>query len=219
MSSMEKTEFDSIAGSIFYGKVDENLVIPFPAFSEDQREMAFAMTDAIDKFAKDSIDGEKFDTNSEIPEDVLKGLAELGLFGLAVDENYGGLSLDYTLYARVFQQLAGYDGSTATVLGAHQSIGYRALVNEGSKEQKDKWLSDLASGKRLAAFCLTEPSSGSDAYSIKTKAVENEDGTFTINGQKLWITNGGKADFYTVFVKQIIKLMTVKLLRKLVVLL
>ena len=87
------------------------------------------------------------------------------------------------------------------MIGAHQSIGYRALINEGTEEQKNKWLPKLASGEWLASFCLTEPGSGSDAYSIKTKAVENSDGTFTLNGQKLWITNAGSAHFYTVFAK------------------
>jgi acyl-CoA dehydrogenase family protein 9 len=94
-----------------------------------------------------------------------------------------------------------YDASVATMVGAHQSIGYRALLNEGTEAQKQKWLPLLASGQVIAAFCLTEPGSGSDAYSIKTKAVDNKDGTYTINGQKLWITNGGLAGFYSVFCK------------------
>ena len=118
-----------------------------------------------------------------------------------MDEEYGGLGLDYSLYARVFSEIAGIDGSIATMLGAHQSIGYKALLNEGTQEQKKKWLPALASGQSLASFCLTEPGSGSDAYSIKTKAVDNGDGTYTINGQKLWITNAGSAEFYSVFCK------------------
>src|SRR5690606_39306601 len=91
--------------------------------------------------------------------------------------------------------------SDLTTLGAHQSIGYKALLNDGNEEQKKKWLPLLASGEVFAAFCLTEPGSGSDAYSIKTKAVKNNDDTYTINGQKLWITNAGLAGFYSVFAK------------------
>jgi acyl-CoA dehydrogenase family protein 9 len=163
--------------------------------------MAKEMCQAIDQFAKDNINGEKFDQEAHIPKEVIQGLAELGLCGLAVPEELGGLGLDYTLYSRVFAQVASYDGATATMLGAHQSIGYRALINEGNDEQKKKWLPRLASGEVLAAFCLTEPGSGSDAYSIKTKAVDNKDGTYTISGQKLWITNGGIAGFYSVFCK------------------
>jgi acyl-CoA dehydrogenase family protein 9 len=196
-----KQELESVVGGLFYGELDENSIFPFPRFNEEQVEMAKAMTDAIDKFAEANIDSEKFDDQAFIPEEVIQGLAELGLCGLAVPEEYGGMGLDYSLYSRVFGQIAAIDGSTATMLGAHQSIGYRALINEGTEEQKTKWLPRLASGEAIAAFCLTEPGSGSDAYSIKTKAVDNGDGTFTISGQKLWITNGGRAEFYSVFCK------------------
>lgn len=191
----------SIVANFFYGEIDESSVFPFPHFTEEQTEMAKEMTSAVSKFAEGQVDSEKFDETCEIPEEVIQGCAELGLMGLAVEEKFGGMELDYSLYARVFSEVAGIDGSLATMLGAHQSIGYRALINEGTEEQKNKWLPDLATGQKIAAFCLTEPGSGSDAYSIKTKAVKNEDGTFTITGQKLWITNGGRADFYTVFCK------------------
>ncbi len=191
----------SVVGSLFFGEVNHNLAFPYPNLSDSQVEMAKEMTAAVAAFAEDNIDGEKFDKESKIPDEVMKGLAELGLFGLAVPEELGGLGLDYTLYARVFSEVAGRDGSTATMLGAHQSIGYRALINEGTPDQKKKWLPRLASGEILASFCLTEPGSGSDAYSIKTKATENADGTYTLNGQKLWITNAGSAEFYTVFCK------------------
>jgi acyl-CoA dehydrogenase family protein 9 len=194
-------EIPSIVKHMFYGEVLEDEVFPFPNFSESQIEMAKAMVDAVDKFAQSSIDSAKFDKEAKIPKEVLDGLAGLGLCGLGVDEEYGGLGLDTTLYARVFSQVAGIDGAIATTLGAHQSIGYKALINEGNDEQKKFWLPKLASGEVFAAFCLTEPGSGSDAYSIKTKAIKNNDNTYTINGQKLWITNGGLAGFYSVFAK------------------
>lgn len=202
MSVNEKQkEIESIVKGMFYGEVHEEEVFPFPSLNEGQVEMAKAMVDAIDKFAKDNIDSQKFDHDSKIPQDVLDGLAALGLCGLAVGEEHGGLGLDTTLYARVFSQIASHDGAVATTLGAHQSIGFKALLNEGNEEQKKHWLPKLASGEIYAAFCLTEPGSGSDAYSIKTKATKNSDGTYTINGQKLWITNAGHAGFYTVFAK------------------
>ncbi|MCM2349112.1 MAG: acyl-CoA dehydrogenase family protein [Bacteriovoracaceae bacterium] len=202
MSANEnQKEIESIVKGMFYGEVHEEEVFPFPHFNENQIEMAKAMVDAIDKFAKDNIDSPKFDKDSKIPQDVLDGLAALGLCGLAVGEEHGGLGLDTTLYARVFSQIAGHDGAVATTLGAHQSIGFKALLNEGNEEQQKHWLPKLASGEVYAAFCLTEPGSGSDAYSIKTKATKNNDGTYTINGQKLWITNAGMAGFYSVFAK------------------
>lgn len=204
--SSEKTQaqtsgIESVVGGFFYGEVHEDIVFPYPSFSSEQTDFAKEMTQAVAKFGEDNIDGEKFDETAELPKEVIQGLAELGLCGLGVSEEMGGLGLDYSLYSRVFAEVASIDGSTATMLGAHQSIGYRALINEGTEEQKTKWLPKLASGEVIAAFCLTEPGSGSDAYSIKTKAVKNADGSFTLTGQKLWITNAGTANFYTVFAK------------------
>lgn len=202
MSSQEnQKEIPSLVSSLFYGEIPEAEIFPYPRFSSEQMEMAKAMVDAVEKYAQDNIDAAAIDRDAAIPEEVLKGLAELGLFGMGVSEDFGGLGLDTTLYARVFAAVASVDASITTTLGAHQSIGYKALVNEGNDEQKAKWLPKLASGEVMAAFCLTEPGSGSDAYSIKTKAVKGADGNYILNGQKLWITNGGRAGFYSVFAK------------------
>ncbi len=201
MASDHNKEIISIVKDMFFGSIHENDVFPFPHLNEQQVAMAKEMVDAVDRFARENINSEKLDREAKIPAEVLAGLAGLGLCGLGVKEEYGGLGLDYTLYARVFSEIAGLDGAIATTLGAHQSIGYKALVNEGNEEQKKKWLPRLASGEVIAAFCLTEPGSGSDAYSIKTKATKNADGSYTITGQKLWITNGGLAGFYSVFAK------------------
>lgn len=198
----EKTpQIPSIIKGLFFGQINEDYIFPYPDLSEEQKTFAKEMIDAVNKFALDNIDTSKFDEMEKVPDEVWQGLAELGLCGLGVAQDFGGLELDVTLYARVFSEIAGIDASIATMLGAHQSIGFKALLNEGNAQQKEKWLPLLASGEKIAAFCLTEPSSGSDAYSIKTKAVKNRDDTYTINGQKLWITNGGRADFYTVFCK------------------
>lgn len=201
IQSSSKPELQSLAQDLFFGLVHEDEIFPYPHPTPEQVETGNAMVDAVKKFAQDSFESAKYDHEGKIPEQILKGLGELGLFGLAVEEQFGGLNLDYGLYARVFSEIAGLDGSIATTLGAHQSIGFKALLNEGNDEQKKKWLPKLATGEAVAAFCLTEPGSGSDAYSIKTKATKNSDGTYTINGQKLWITNAGLAEFYSVFCK------------------
>ncbi|MBL6989337.1 MAG: acyl-CoA dehydrogenase family protein [Bacteriovoracaceae bacterium] len=193
--------FESVVGNFFYGRIDEEAVFPYPKLNEEQKEMAKDMVNAVSKYCTEAIDSEKLDQDGEITKEMVAQLAEMGLCGLAVKEEFGGMELDYTLYARVMGEMGYFDASIATMLGAHQSIGYRALINVGTKEQKEKWLPRLATGEALAAFCLTEPGAGSDAYSIKTKAVKNDDGTYTINGQKLWITNAGMAEFYTVFCK------------------
>ncbi len=200
MSEENGQTIPSVVETMFFGEINEQDIFPFPAFTAEQKSFGKELVDAVSKFGE-SIDSEKQDKEGTIPEEILQGLAELGLCGMAVPEEFGGLELDYSLYARVFQEIAGIDGSVAVTLGAHQSIGFKALLNEGNEEQRKKWLPKLASGETFAAFCLTEPGSGSDAYSIKTKAVDNGDETYTITGQKLWITNGGMAGFYSVFAK------------------
>jgi alkylation response protein AidB-like acyl-CoA dehydrogenase len=105
-----------------------------------------------------------------------------------------------TAYSRVIQELGRFDGSTAVTVGAHSSIGMRGLLLFGTEEQRARYLPRLASGELVAAFCLTEPGAGSDAAGIKTTAVRDGD-SWILNGEKIWITNGGIADFFTVFAK------------------
>jgi acyl-CoA dehydrogenase family protein 9 len=107
MSHDSSKEIPSIVKHMFYGEVMEEEVFPFPHLSESQVEMAKAMIDAVDKYAQANIDSAKFDKDAKIPKEVLDGLAGLGLCGLGVDEEYGGLGLDTTLYARVFSEVAG----------------------------------------------------------------------------------------------------------------
>ena len=191
----------SPVSGFFHGRTGEEAVFPFPGFSGEQRETATEMLGAVDRFAADALDSAAFDQAGRFPTEYLEGMRELGLYGLAAPEEHGGMGLDTAVCARISQQISGLDASTATFLAGHQSIGYKPLLLRGTEEQKARWLPDLTSGKRIAAFCLTEPSSGSDAHSIKTHAARNADGTWTITGQKLWITNGGVADFYSIFCK------------------
>ena len=132
---------------------------------------------------------------------ILEKAGELGLLGMSVPEDLGGLGVDFKTSLLATERLAlGFSFSVA--YGAHTGIGTLPLLYYGTEEQKKKYIPKLATGEWKAAYCLTEPGSGSDANSGKTKAVLSEDGKqYILNGQKMWITNGGFADFFTVFAK------------------
>jgi alkylation response protein AidB-like acyl-CoA dehydrogenase len=191
----------SFMRSLCAGEIEEGVLFPFPEFSDDEKEILAPVVDSVDSLLENR--GEDFrawDVAGELPEDFLQELREFGLFGLVVPEDEGGLGFGNMAYSRTIQQVARHDASVAVTIGAHSSIGMRGLKLYGSDEQKKKYYSALASGEMIAAFCLTEPEAGSDAASIKTHAVEKED-HFLLNGAKLWVTNGGIADFYTIFAK------------------
>ncbi|MGE0616816.1 MAG: acyl-CoA dehydrogenase family protein [Bacteriovoracia bacterium] len=188
--------------SMFFGQIREDLVFPYPRVATETSETVSMILDSVNKFAAERVRSREWDEKGEMPREMLSHLAELGLMGLAVPEAMGGLGLPQSAYARVMQEMAGIDGSVAVTMGAHQSIGYKALLLFGNDEQKKRFLPRLASGELVACYCLTEPGSGSDAASIKTRAVPSADGKYyTITGNKLWITNGGIANFMTVFAK------------------
>ena len=132
---------------------------------------------------------------------VLRKAASLGLESILTPERYGGMEMDMTSSMVVAEQIAG-DGSFAGWHGAHAGIGTLPLLLFGTEEQKQKYLPKLSSCEFVGAYCLTEPQTGSDAMAIKTRADLSADGShYVLNGQKMWITNGGKADFFTVFAK------------------
>ncbi len=120
---------------------------------------------------------------------------------MIIPEEFGGLALSDAAYARVLAQTSSHDSSVSLTVGAHSSIGMKGLLLFGSDEQKARYLPKLATGEMIAAFCLTESGAGSDAASIRTSAKANGDGSWTLDGEKIWITNGGIADLYTVFAR------------------
>ena len=141
-----------------------------------------------------------WDRAGEMPRQFVEELVEAGLFGLVVPEEHGGMGFGSTAYSRCLQEIARHDGSVAVTVGAHSSIGMRGLLLFGTDEQRARFLPRLATGELIAAFCLTEASAGSDAAALRTTAVRDGD-DWVLNGEKIWITNGGFADFFTVFAK------------------
>ncbi|MBC7692450.1 MAG: acyl-CoA dehydrogenase family protein [Methylotenera sp.] len=193
---------NSFMKSLFFGQIQEELIFPYPEVPAETNETVRMVLDSVDRFAREHVKSAEWDEKGEMPREIVSLMAEMGMMGMAVPEEFGGLGLPQSGYARIMQEVAGIDGSLGVTLGAHQSIGYKALLLFGTDEQKKRFLPRLASGEMIACYCLTEPSSGSDAASIKTTATLSGDGThYVLNGNKLWITNGGIASFMTVFAK------------------
>jgi acyl-CoA dehydrogenase family member 9 len=192
----------SVAKSLLFGDILEENLFPYPHIRERDREMLRDMVDSIDRFLEDKReDFAKWDREGHQPEEFVQALRELGLFGLIIPEEHGGLELSNAAYARVLEQTSSHDSSTSLTIGAHSSIGMKGILLYGNEEQKARYLPRLASGEMIAAFCLTESGAGSDAASIRTAAKKNADGSWTLNGEKIWITNGGIAQLYTVFAR------------------
>jgi len=192
----------SVAKNLMAGRILEDRLFPYPALRDKDREVLGMMVDAIDQFlGPKHQDFKRWDRAAEQPAEFIQGLRDLGLFGLIIPEEHGGLGLSNAGYARVLGQTSSHDSSVSLTIGAHSSIGMKGILLFGTAEQKARYLPKLASGEMIAAFCLTESGAGSDAASIRTQAVKNADGSWILNGEKIWITNGGIADLYTVFAR------------------
>uniref|UniRef100_F7D0X4 Very long-chain specific acyl-CoA dehydrogenase, mitochondrial n=1 Tax=Macaca mulatta TaxID=9544 RepID=F7D0X4_MACMU len=198
-----KAESKSFAVAMFKGQLATDQVFPYPSvLNQEQTEFLKELVEPVSRFFEEVNDPAKNDTLEMVEETTLQGLKELGAFGLQVPSELGGVGLCNTQYARLVEIVGMHDLAVGITLGAHQSIGFKGILLFGTKAQKEKYLPKLASGETLAAFCLTEPSSGSDAASIRTSAVPSPCGKYyTLNGSKLWISNGGLADIFTVFAK------------------
>ena len=191
----------SFISQLCFGTIEEDLILPYPKMKAAEQETFKAIRSSIEQLLKPhDKDFRKWDEKGELPAEFIEELRQFGLFSLVIPEVHGGMALSATAYSRTLQEIAKYDGSVAVTVGAHSSIGMRGLLLFGTDEQKAKYMPKLATGEMIAAFCLTEPGAGSDAASIKTTAVKDGD-DWVLNGNKLWITNGGIAQFFTVFAK------------------
>ncbi len=142
----------------------------------------------------------KIDAEEKIPEDLIKKMGELGFLGVSFPEEYGGGGFGEVGYCLMQEEIARGCMSTATFIGAHQSIGANVIYIGGSEEQKQKYLVPLAKGEKIGAFCLTEAQAGSDSFNVRTHA-ELDGDEWVLNGEKLWITNGAIADIVSVFAR------------------
>ncbi|MBY0371401.1 acyl-CoA dehydrogenase family protein [bacterium] len=192
-------EHPSFVGDIFLGKLRTSSILPYAFQTDEDRKIGDAYLEKLDKFLAANLDGDQVDREGQIPDTVMKGLAELGAFGMKIPKEYGGLGLSQVNYNRALALTNGYCSSTTALLSAHQSIGVpQPLLMFGTPEQKKKYLPQFAKGA-ISAFALTEPEVGSDPARLATTAVPTPDGNhYIINGTKLWCTNGVIADILVV---------------------
>ena len=167
-------------------------------FSDEQK----AITEMVRQFADEQIlpNAEHYDHEDAFPEPIVEQMKELGLFGVTIPEEYGGMGLDLTTYAMIVEELSRGWISISGVINTH-FIGSYLLMKFGSEEQRQKYLPRMSTGEIRAAFSLSEPELGSDVQAIKTSAKKTEDGFYEINGQKMWVTNGLRSDLVFVLVK------------------
>ncbi len=165
----------------------------------DLREEQEMVRNSVREFAVNEIAplAREYDEAEKFPKKQLEGLAELGLLGMIIPEEYGGAGFDSVSYALALEEIAKADASVAVIVSVTNSVCCYPILSFGTEEQKQKYLVPLAKGEKLGAFCLSEPQAGSDATGLKTRAVEDGD-FYILNGTKSWVTNGSEAETFVV---------------------
>ena len=200
-SRQSEWEHPSFLKELFLGKLDLDIIHPFPEAKGFDRPEYDEFYDKMKNFLINEVDSDKIDREYKVPDEYYTQLAEMGAFGMKIDTEYGGLGLSQAEYNEVMKLVTSADGSLTALLSAHQSIGVpQPLKLFGTEEQKKKYLPRVAGGE-VSAFALTEPEVGSDPAQLKTTITTNEDGSFILNGEKLWCTNGTIADIIVVMAR------------------
>src|SRR5438445_2387849 len=192
----------SFVRDLFLGRLRLDLVHPYPEQAAEEIRRAPPFLEQLERLLREHVDSDRIDREGEIPEPVIQGLRELGAFGIKIPREYGGLGLSQLSYMRAIELVSSIDGSITALVSAHQSIGVpQPLKMFGSETQKKKYFPRLAKGA-ISAFALTEPGVGSDPAAMETTAVPSEDGqAWILNGEKLWCTNGTKAELMVVMAR------------------
>jgi acyl-CoA dehydrogenase family protein 9 len=198
MEAATERGVSSFAKSLFLGEIHEELVFPFPKPDPAEQDR---IRELIASLREMPYDARRVEEERWLGDDTIAELGERGLMGLYVPEEYGGQGLSQTGYCRVSEVFAQIDATLSVVMGVHQSIGMKGIVLYGSDEQKERFLPDLASGRKLAAFALTEPNAGSDVASMETRAERQGDGSWRLDGLKHYIGNGSKAGVLVTFAR------------------
>lgn len=188
--------------NLFWGNIREDLVFPYPSVDAEEVARCDQLIAALDDYLRNEHPAIQIDREQEIPDWVLRKLFELGVMGMTIPKEHGGLGMGATSYVRVLEKLGEYCGSTAVLVSAHQSIGCKAIMLFGTEEQKSRWLPRLATDW-ISAFCLSEPNVGCDAGGQQTRCELSEDGEhYILNGEKKWATSGALSSLFTVMAQQ-----------------
>ena len=198
-----ETEWEnpSFVRELFLGRFRLDLIHPHPPADAAEEARAKPFMDKLHAFME-RVDSEEIDRTGELPESVVQELREMGAFGIKIPKEYGGLGLSQMSYIRAIEMVTSKDGSITALLSAHQSIGVpQPLKLFGTEEQKRKYFPRLAKGA-ISAFALTEVDAGSDPANMRCTATPTADGKhFIINGEKLWCTNGTRAELFVVMAR------------------
>ncbi|HWH53377.1 MAG TPA: acyl-CoA dehydrogenase family protein [Gemmatimonadaceae bacterium] len=191
----------SFVRELFLGRFRLDLIHPHPAEDSEEIERARPFMEQLAEFLR-RVDSDMIDRTGEIPEEYVQELRDMGAFGIKIPKEYGGLGLSYSSYVKAMAMVTSKDGSLTALLSAHQSIGLpQPLKLFGSDEQKKKYFPRLAKGA-ISAFALTEVDAGSDPANMHSHAEPSADGShWVLNGEKLWCTNGTRAELFVVMAR------------------
>ncbi|MCP4836812.1 MAG: acyl-CoA dehydrogenase [Phycisphaera sp.] len=191
--------------NLFWGNFREDLIFPYPNVPAEETARCDQLLAELDRYLEEEHPAFEIDRDQEISEATITRLFEIGVLGMTIPAEYGGLGLGITSYNRVLDRIGRSCGSTAVVVSAHQSIGCKAVMLFGTDEQKTRFLPRMAKDT-LSAFCLSEPNVGCDAGGQETRCELSEDGEhYILNGEKKWATSGALSGLFTVMAKQKIK--------------
>ena len=190
------------AKGLFLGRFVSDWAMPYPRIPAAQQAELDKSLSEIRQFLDEHLDPVAIDRNADIPQHLIDGLARTGVLGMTAPKEYGGRGFSQRAYCKILEEIGARCASTSVFTNAHHSIGIRALLLFGTREQKQRWLPPLVTGQQLAAFALTEEQAGSDAANVQTTATPSSDGShFILNGEKRYITNASIAHVLTVMAR------------------
>lgn len=193
----------SVGKSLCFGDILEDRIFPYPQPTLLDKAKLGERIRRLESFLREHVDAAQIDRDAQIPGSILDGIKGMGLFGMTIPSQYGGLGLGAASVCRVLDALGTVDCSLATTVAAHSTLAAYSLAQFGTVAQKQHYLPRLATGELVASFAVTETLSGSDATAIRSRA-ESQDGRYVLHGSKHWVTNGGLAGLHVLFAQTVV---------------